>query len=94
MSALSDMRALTRATREYEVLLEKTGLKDKNITEEIRKIQDYMNMVERLVKTIEMAQVLMTAFEASNPFTAGLAAFRIGATVSGIAMSEGSLGGR
>lgn len=94
MSDLSEMRQLTRATRQYEAVLERTGLKGKDIREEIQKIQDYINMVERLMKAMELAQVLMSTSELTNPLTAPFAVFRLGALTSSMALSEGSLGGR
>jgi predicted GTPase len=94
MSDLGDIRALTRATRQYEAVLEETGLKGKNIQDEIRKLNEAIQMALRLIKTLELAQVMTAAVEASNPLTAGFAAFRIGATVGTMAMSEGAMSGR
>jgi hypothetical protein len=94
MSDLGDIRALTRVTRRYEVLLERTGLKGKDIQEQIRKIQEATMLTMQLMRTIQLAQIMMSALEASNPLTAGFAAFRIGATVGNMAMMEGSMAGR
>jgi hypothetical protein len=94
MSDASDFRTLTRLAYRYSAVLERLGLKNKDMKEEIRKMQEAIQMAEKTIKMFELVQMLMTASEAANPLTAPLAILRLGALGSSMALSEGGFGGR